>query len=84
MNIIWVQINAQFITNDYENYPTYAGPTPLPSLLWVMMTNKEVPSFLYSREMLISNILEHPAPERGRRILLRADGSLGNWDNLPA
>ena len=84
MNSIWVHTNAQFITNDYEYYPTNAGPTPLASPLWVMMTNKEVPSFLYSRKMLISNIFKHPAPESGRRILLRADGSLGNWDNLPA
>ena len=84
MNIIWLHTYAQFITNDCEYYPTNNGPPPLPSPLWEMMTNKGVPSFLYSREMLISNILEHPAPERGRRILLRADGSLGNWDNLPA
>ena len=50
INIIWVHINAQFITNDCEYYPTYAGPSLLPSPLWVMMTNKGVPSFLYSRE----------------------------------
>ena len=62
MNIIQENINAQFITDDhkyylatyqcqiYENYPTIEGPPPLPSPLWVMMTNKGAPSFLYNRE----------------------------------
>ena len=50
MNIMQEHINTQFITNDCENYPTNDGPPPLPSPLWVMMTNKGAPSFLYIQE----------------------------------